>query len=269
MEDHTPSLLTHADEIRLAHAIEVGVLAAAARARPGLGWAADADLAVLEREGERAWRRFVAANTRLVWLVVLPVARRTGLDPQELFQEGTLGLLEALQRFDHVRGARFATYALPWIRMRVSDAAATQWGALGLPPGRAKSWRRVRAVEASLLVATGRRPSAEEVARAAGEGSGTVRGLLAYAPAEALSERHDRASESDDDGQDEEAVARLVRALPSAQRAVVVRRYGLGRFPAMTQGEVAEDLRVSVSTVRRREVEALELLRESVAALAA
>lgn len=273
-----PTDLLDADQEKsLARTIEVGVLASDLRARRAtlhpadcLGAAADADLAVLEREGERAWRRFADANVRLVWLVVMPVARRSGLDADELFQEGFLGLLEAMQRFDHTRAVRFATFALPWIRMRVANAAATNHGSLGLPPRRARTWRRVRLVEARLVATLGRLPDDAELARETGDTAGVVRGLRGFVPVAALPDDADMAvPDAEEEVWPDADLSALVRLMPGPEREVIERRFGFAGHPAMTLVEVAAELGVSQSTIRRRELSGLDWLRLRAGARAA
>lgn len=263
-------LLTHDDEKALARAIEAGVLAdAALRGRVPAGVDA-AELGALAARGDRAWRRLAESNVRLVWLVVLPIARRSGVDGDDLFQEGYLGLLEAMRRYDHTRDARFATFALPWIRMRVSDAAANNLGSLGLPSRRARMWRRVLAVEARLHGALGRSPEDHEVAAASGEPVGVVRRLRAFTPVEYLADDQQVAQAEEPEPRIPHVdLHRLVHGLHVEQREVVVRRFGLGGHPSMTCQEVARVLGVSESTVRRRERDALGLLRGRAGLLAA
>lgn len=270
METPTRTPLTHTDEQVLAHAIEAGVLAAATRAERGVPPREAAELLAVERAGAAAWERFAEANMRLVWLVVGPVVRRSGLEEDELFQEGFLGLLEAMLRFDHTRGARFATFALPWIRMRVANAAATSNGALGIPIGRARIWRRVRGVEARLVGELGRVPTDEEIARESGDTVETVRLWRGFTPAQGLPEEADLAEpEVVVPLVDAAALGRLVEGLDDEEAAVIRRRYGLGRHHAMSLAEVARELGLSPSTVRRREKAALENMRLYAGGLAA
>ena len=275
----TGALLTHDDERRLANAIEAGVLASAVRAgradrfaggagrTPG---ASDADLAYLVSEGERAWTRLADANIKLVWLVVMPLVRRTQLDANDLFQEGFLGLLEAMLRYDHTRDARFATFALPWIKMRVTNAAATNLGSIGLPPGRARAWRRVLAVEARLTSVAGRRPAVAEIARESGDAVALVGRLRAFVPIGYLAESDDLAAPEEEPA---DVVAgrlvRLVEELPGDLEVVVRHRFGLRGCQSMTLAQVSVELGISESTVRRREAAALEWLRDRAERLAA
>lgn len=256
---HTHPLLSSTDEVRLAHAIEAGALASAlltAESGP------DAELSAIAEEGRRAWQTFVAANLRLAWSVAWPMARQSGLDAEELFQEGVVGLLEALHRYDHRRQARFATFALPWIRMRVSEAAATRFGALGLPPGRAKVWRQTLAESRRLTVALGRHSTERDIAEATGRSTVAVRRLLDFQPVDIV----DAAALPgcpvvDHVAEGPSTLVLAVDALPTGEREVIALRYGFAGTPASTN-EVAETLGVSRSTVRRREASALARLRE-------
>nr|NLI50729.1 hypothetical protein [Propionibacterium sp.] len=261
------SLLSAEDEATLSRSIEAGLLARhaleGARRPPG---ASDEELRALRLRGEAAFRRLVAANLRLVVMVTGPVARRTGLDHDELLQEGALGLLEAARRYDHTRGARFATFALPWIRMRVGQQALTRCGWVELPAGRARRWVRVQATWDTLSASLGRRPSTDEVARETGLPVGQVRELVQYRPPRGLG--HDEmfvghaTAGPEAAAVSQLALARLLRALPRQERAILARLYGLAPHPVCSYAEVAAELGISESTVRRRERAALARLRE-------
>ena len=157
-------LLSPEEAYVLAEQIEAGVLARAARLDPDVPWRGDAtptELLLLEEQGERARQRFIAANLRLVPLVTRSFSRSgAGAD---LFQEGCLGLMIAVDRYDCRRGCRFATYALLWIRAFTGAASARQLGTLNLPTSRASQLRHARGIEAVLAQELGRQPTAAEV----------------------------------------------------------------------------------------------------------
>ncbi|WP_040161111.1 sigma-70 family RNA polymerase sigma factor [Nigerium massiliense] len=256
-------------EQRLTRAIEAGVLAAelrtSATAEPPPGVSVTvAELDALVREGERAWEQMVSANLRLVMLVLRSFDRRDDAEREELFQEGTLALMEALRRYDHRRGARFATFALPWIRTRIADSAATRCGALPMPTGRARARIRVHSAAAAMAVSLGRPPSAAEVAQEVGRPVDWVRGLLGYrAPVslDALPDL-DQSLPPAEQLPDELGLHRVLRRLPDDERTVVECLYGFGRLQLSCQ-QTADALAISTSTVRRRERSALDRLRRS------
>lgn len=258
-----PPVLSAEDETRLATAIEAGLLA---REALDQGVSPVAELAYLVRAGQDAFHTFVTANLRLVHLVANPVIAQGALDGDDIFQEGVLGLLIAVRRFDHTREARFATFAIPWIRVYVHAAAATRCGALGLNPDRARRWVRTVAARASLEQETGRPPSLHEVAESVGYPVRVVADLLSYQPAVRMSEHerfvHVAPCVAEETSDHTEEVARVMRTLSRQERTVIECLYGLAGRARMTFEQTAEELEVSVSTVRRRERSALAIMRE-------
>lgn len=256
--------LSRDEEAALARRIEAGVLAAAIRAGHEPRWAhlPEADLAALERDGRDARDELVRRNSGLVWYVVNNVADRAGLDRDELFQEGMVGLLEAVDRFDHARGG-LAAFAVHRIRLRVWEAAVTANGAVGLPPSRARQWRVVRRAEAELSSELRRRPTADEVARACALSVATVAPLLAFRPPQALTPGDDAARDEPDQRRhaDPAAVRGLLLELDDLDRRILTHRYGLGGHPALRSVDVGRLLGLSDTTVRRRERLALARLR--------
>ena len=258
-------VLTRADEHHLARAIEAGLIAGQALEsgiRPG--GASAADLTHLRRQGEEAYERFVRANLKLVAMVTYRTAARAGLDVDDLFQEGVLGLLEAVRRYDHTRGPRFASFALPWIRMRVGELAVTRCGANGLPASRAKAWAQTVAIRDALSVTLGRHPTLAEIAEYGGRPVEQVRALLGYTPATQMADAEHwsgPASAPAPREADPLSVQRMLRRLSRDERGVLERLYGLGGRYMQGYAEVAAEFGVSISTIRRREHLALDRLR--------
>ncbi len=251
-------LLTADDERILSERVEAGVLAQAAL-DGSINISASADeLLELVRVGQEAYQRLVNSNLRLVALVVLP-NHCSNVGQDELFQEGTIGLLEAVRRFDHRRGFRFATFALPWIRMRVSEVVATQAGRVGLPARRAKVWRQAHARRLELAERLGRNPTAAELAAAWGRPTEWVEELLSWRLPASLPDEvafvFDEEEPAEYDGKE------LLAPVSGELRRVMMLRFGLEDGRAMTVAEVAEELSISESTVRRRERRAVEVLR--------
>jgi RNA polymerase nonessential primary-like sigma factor len=156
-------LLTAEDEVRLAQAIEAGE--AAARLAAGEA----ADRAALERQvtaGREAFDHFVAANLRLVVSVAAQFTRRSRLDLHELIQEGNLGLIRAVEKFDWRRGFKFSTYATWWIRQAIQRGVAANERTIRLPVALHDALVKVRAARARLEGELGRPPTVDELAEA-------------------------------------------------------------------------------------------------------
>lgn len=257
-------LLSATEERMLARRIEAGVVAGAlleehAATARGTG----VELRLLRDEGDAAFERLVGANLRLVQSVAAVRARACGLDADELFQEGVLGLLEAARRFDHERGARFATFALPWIRLRVAEASASRLGEVGLVGSRARRWRQARALSDRLAADLGRAPTAAEVAADWGRPVAWVESLLAWQPVARLDLRehaHPTVPGPELAAPTELRWARALARLTPDEREVVELRYGLGGGEPASPTVTARRLGVSVATIRRRERAALASL---------
>jgi RNA polymerase primary sigma factor/RNA polymerase nonessential primary-like sigma factor len=263
------TLLTPAEVVSLQRQIEAGLLARAAR-ESGCGWAdaTDRELRLLEDQGERARQRFIRANLRLVWMVTRQFAVRGRLPEADLFQEGCLGLLTAVARFDHTRGFRFSTYALFWIRAYIGGAAARQLGATNLPTSRAEQLRSARGVEVALAQRLGRTPTVGEVADALGRDTSWTAGLLAHqAPTSldgldvAARSRLAAAAEARLARADQEVIRELLWRLDDLGRRVLELRMGFHTGEPQSYADAARTLGITVNRVRRTEARALETLR--------
>jgi len=258
-----PLLSAHQERL-LARRIEAGVVAGAllegdAHSTPGSA----AELRALRAEGDEAFEQLVQANLRLVQSVAAVRARACGLDADELFQEGVLGLLEAARRYDHERGARFATFALPWIRMRVAEASANRLGEVGLAGPRARRWRQALALSDRLAGELGRTPTAGEVAAAWGRPEASVASLLGWQPVgrlDAPGGPHPTVPGPDVGVPEGLRWSRALARLTHDERAVVELRYGFGGREPASFVATARALGISVATVRRRERSALAVL---------
>ncbi|GAA3695112.1 sigma-70 family RNA polymerase sigma factor [Microlunatus aurantiacus] len=258
-------LLTADEEVALALQIEAGILAAAALDRGERPHGATVEeLGWLVAAGARARRRYVEANLRLVSMVAHQAGQRVGLPDADLFQEGCLGLMTAVDRYDCRRGSRFATYGLLWIRAFTGAASARLLGSLNLPTSRATQLRHARGIEAVLAQELGRLPTAGEVATALGRSTDWTSRLLTHERPQGLDEVDDIAA--DDPGLEEvlgERVAPvdLIGLVEGFERRVLELRLGFGGDP-LTYAEVARQLGVTGNRVRRAERRALERLRE-------
>lgn len=271
MRHTTPTphdLLSAAEEVRLSTAIEAGVLAEAAlQSGAAAVRATAAELSLVRAEGENAWRAFLLANRRLVWMLARRQAKIAGLGVEDLFQEGFVALAETLQRYDHRRG-RFTTYALPRIRLRLAEAAANRLGEVPLPRSRALQLHRVRGVAQGLSQVQGAPVAVAELSSVLGRPAAWTEALLRYERPVSLYDESgavrpgaDRVCEPSEDAVDRDLVRRALAGLPLDQRDVVLLRYGFTTGQPEPFDEVGRRLRISESTARRLERRALAELR--------
>ncbi|WP_147264126.1 sigma-70 family RNA polymerase sigma factor [Desertihabitans brevis] len=259
-------LLTAEDEVGLARAVEVGVLARQALERPAADHDRD-DLAVLVRVGEGARERFVLANVRLVAAETRRAAATTAVPPDDLFGEGMVALTEAVARWDHRRGTRFAGYALPWVRNRIRAAAGERPGQLG-PVRRRSEVHRVRGEQMRLAQRLGRQPTRAELAAAVGRAPEWVARALQPDVVVSLHAADGSPVEVADPAAvdpltelpDGWSAARAVAGLPEPVRSVVSMRYGFTGAPSGWQ-EIGRRLGRSPGQVRRLAERGLEQLR--------
>jgi RNA polymerase primary sigma factor len=234
---------------------------------------------------DEARRQMVAANLRLVvhW------ARRyqdRGVDMADLVQEGTFGLLRAVEKFDWERGFRFSTYATWWIRQALQRAVQQHGRTIRIPLEVGERLQRLDAVTAELAGALGRPPTDEELTEATGmdaDERASLEGVARVAASLDQPAAADSATSLGDlvapDGRDwagevdEAMVFDRVRAavdrLPGLQRDVLRLRFGFdGDSPASLQA-TAERLGVGVRRVRRAEEEGLAALQSDDAVVGA
>lgn len=126
-------LLRGTEEMELARAIEAGLFALERLDAGGLSQFGTDELLYLVREGESATERMICANLRLVVSIARPYAYRNRMDAMDLIQEGNLGLMRAVQKFDFRQGFKFSTYATWWIRQAITRSLADQARTIRLP----------------------------------------------------------------------------------------------------------------------------------------
>jgi RNA polymerase primary sigma factor len=161
------ALLTAVEEVDLAKRIEAGLFAQEKlrmNAEEGLKLTPTMkrDLTWVSRDGEKAKRHLLEANLRLV----VSLAKRyqgRGLDLLDLVQEGNLGLVRAVEKFDYAKGYKFSTYATWWIRQALQRALADQGRTIRVPVHMAELITKVTRVRRELTQTLGRDPSAEEI----------------------------------------------------------------------------------------------------------
>lgn len=157
-------LLSAAEEVELARRVEAGLFAEEKLGNtPGLDLRLALDLDKLVVMGRMAKRRLIESNLRLVVSVAKRYVGR-GLTMLDLVQEGNLGLIRAVEKFDYARGYKFSTYATWWIRQAMSRALADQARTIRVPVHVVELINRVVRVQRRMLQERGYEPTAEEVA---------------------------------------------------------------------------------------------------------
>jgi len=233
------------------------------------------------RASEDLRARFISANLRLV-VTVARKYRLGGLPLEDLIQEGNLGLMKAVDRFDHRRGLRFSTYATWWIRHCVGRALAEKSRTIRLPVHMIDSRQRLARVRRELSSQLGRDPTLDEVATAAALPAERVEAIESMLPDRPISfdapvsgeendERtrleiyrvEDQATPFDDlaDDQTRALVGRLLGQLKPIEADVLRQRFGLDNGDERTLQEIAEQYGLSRERIRQIQDEACRKLR--------
>ena len=275
-------LLTADDETRLAREMEAGEQAAR-RLQSNRSHTPDEDAQLRSRveNGRVAKNRFISANLRLVVANARRYAGSDGLDLLDLIQEGNLGLIRAVEKFDWRKGFKFSTYATWWIRQAISRAIAAQSRTVRIPVHLHEILPAVRAADAALRGAVGREPTLAELAAETGIAPRRVAEALEVADTLSLDRPvgEDGALLGDfildadaPDPEDEAArmetsqtLAVALRALPPKQAQVVVARFGLADGRSRPLSEIAAEMGITAERVRQIANEALARLREETA----
>jgi RNA polymerase primary sigma factor len=229
-------------------------------------------------ECRQAKHLLISANLRLV-LYNAKKYQGLGVDLMDLVQEGNLGLMHAVEKFDASLGYRFSTYATWWIRQYVVRAIANQARTIRLPVHQVETIGRLSRVRARLYQELGREPLVEEMAQQMGTSGEKIRELL-KASQHPLSLHTLLGEENDNELGDvledqrlsspteitaqhqlQESVAEALHGLSEREREVLQWRYGLLDGTSHTLREVGELLHVSHQRVRQIEVKALQKLR--------
>ncbi len=236
------------------------------------------ELARRKDAGDEAARRtLIEANLRLVMSITRHYTRAS-VPLLDLIQEGNLGLIRAVEKFDYRMGYKLSTYATWWIRQSITRALANQGRTIRLPVHVAEEVHRVIRARRTLAQRLNRDPSTEEVAEESGFSARRVEQLLRLledplsleAPVGDGETRFgDLITDTTSQSPDEETatdfgrreLARALLSLDPRMRQVVERRFGLSGSDPQTLAEIGESLGVTRERVRQIEVRALAALR--------
>jgi RNA polymerase nonessential primary-like sigma factor len=274
------ALLTAADEVELAKRIEAGVFAqhmleTSARLSP----TRRSELSALVRDGKIAKNHLLEANLRLVVSLAKRYTGR-GMPLLDLIQEGNLGLIRAVEKFDYTKGFKFSTYATWWIRQAITRGMADQGRTIRLPVHLVEQVNKLARIKRDLHQQLGREATNEELARESGLTSEKVADLLDHARDPVSLDMPVGAEEDaplgdfieDSDATDAESAVisgllqddlrRVLATLDQREQAVIRLRYGLEDGQPRTLDQIGKRFGLSRERVRQIEREVMSKLRQ-------
>jgi len=239
------------------------------------------DLSKRAKKGDKAARnRLIEKNLRLV-VSIAKKSRGRGLSFEDLIQEGNIGLMKAVGKFDSDRGFRFATYATWWIRQNIQRAVADKARIIRVPVHVGDKMRKIAGTYNELWAELERAPSDEAVAERLGWSVENIRKVKDAMPDASTSLNQPLSSDKgsselgelveDERSSDTPAtvmgemesseVGEAVDRLPERYRYVLVRRYGLDEKDPATLAELGDELGLSHERVRQLQLKAVDMLK--------
>jgi len=274
------ALLTAAQEVELARRIEAGVFAQhMLESAPQLAAQRKLDLRSLVRDGHVAKNHLLEANLRLVVSLAKRYTGR-GMPLLDLIQEGNLGLIRAVEKFDYTKGFKFSTYATWWIRQAITRGMADQGRTIRLPVHLVEQVNKLARIKRDLHQQLGREATTDELAKESGLSPNKVADLLDHARDPVSLDMPVGAEEDaplgdfieDSEATDAEGAVisgllqddlrRVLATLDEREQYVIRLRYGIDDGQPRTLDQIGKRFGLSRERVRQIEREVMSKLRQ-------